>query len=370
MNKILIATGLYPPQIGGPATYTKLLNDSLPSLGFEVTVVNFGDVLHLPKIIRHIIYFVKIFRSARGVDCIYALDPVSVGFPTALVARMLRKRFIVRIAGDYAWEQGVQRFGVEDELDIFTKKSLSYSFSVSVLVRVERWVAQTAERIIVPSRYLQKIILSWGISKTKIQVVHSVFEGVGAKGNRQAIRAMLGFGGKLVISAGRLVPWKGFNTLIEIMPKLKKRVSGIRLMIVGDGPTRTVLEKRIKELGLSEDVILIGSLDQRILHSYIRASDVFVLNSSYEGFSHLLLEVMALETPIVTTDSGGNPELITNEKEGLLVRYNDRKALIEAIEKSLNPSHAQKVIRNGSEKLLSFTEEKMLSELIPNFKNT
>ncbi len=79
--KILIATGIYPPDIGGPATYSKLLKDELPGRGIDVQVLSFGQVRHLPKIIRHFSYLLKILKLGRGVDVIYAQDPVSVGFP-------------------------------------------------------------------------------------------------------------------------------------------------------------------------------------------------------------------------------------------------------------------------------------------------
>ena len=94
-KKILIATGLYPPEVGGPATYSKLLFDTLPKHGFEVTVVSFGEVRRLPKGIRHVFYFFKIIKKGRYTDCIFAQDPVSVGLPAFLAARLLRKRFLL-----------------------------------------------------------------------------------------------------------------------------------------------------------------------------------------------------------------------------------------------------------------------------------
>ena len=102
--KILIATGLYPPDIGGPATYTALLEKELPQHGIEVTVAPFSSVRHLPKGIRHVAYFLTLMRMSRNVSFIYALDPVSVGVP-ALFASILRfKPFILSVRGDYAWE--------------------------------------------------------------------------------------------------------------------------------------------------------------------------------------------------------------------------------------------------------------------------
>ena len=115
--KILLATGIFPPQIGGPATYSKLLYDELPKRGIDVEIATFGDYLDKPKIIRHFLYFLELLRKAPDVDLIYALDPVSVGLPALFAAQVRKKKFVLRIAGDYAWEQGSQRWNVSDTLD-------------------------------------------------------------------------------------------------------------------------------------------------------------------------------------------------------------------------------------------------------------
>ena len=85
--RILIATGLFPPEIGGPATYSKLLQDMLPDFGFWVTVLPFREVRRLPKLIRHVWYFWRVVRAGFYADIIFAQDPVSVGLPAALAAR-------------------------------------------------------------------------------------------------------------------------------------------------------------------------------------------------------------------------------------------------------------------------------------------
>src|SRR3989338_9957691 len=94
-KNILICTGIYPPDIGGPATYSKLLFDELPKRGVGVDVLSFGQVRHLPKIIRHIIYFFKALKIGKRADIIFAQDPVSVGLPAMLAAKILRKKIYI-----------------------------------------------------------------------------------------------------------------------------------------------------------------------------------------------------------------------------------------------------------------------------------
>ncbi|MBX4192602.1 hypothetical protein KW798_03930, partial [Candidatus Parcubacteria bacterium] len=123
-KKILIATPLYPPESGGPATYAKLIEKELTARGFVVQVLPFSTVAHLPFGVRHVVYFFKVLFSAAWT--VYALDPVSVGFPAALASSMVGKKFLLRVPGDYAWEQGQQRFGVKESLDFFQTKRYGF----------------------------------------------------------------------------------------------------------------------------------------------------------------------------------------------------------------------------------------------------
>jgi glycosyltransferase involved in cell wall biosynthesis len=357
--KILIATGIYPPDIGGPASYSKALFDELPKKGIEALVLSFGEVRHYPKVIRHFAYFFKTISRARGCDIIYAQDPVSVGLPAVVAAKILRKKFILKVVGDYAWEQGVSRFEVKDLLDEFSRKFGGYGLAVFILKRIETYVAKRAEKIVVPSKYLKQIVSNWGIDKNKITVVYNSFDGEIQNDTENVPRE------RIIFSAGRLVPWKGFLTLIALMPRLIRHFPEIKLIIAGEGSERRKLERAIKELSLSSSVFLAGPLSQEKLFKYIRSASVFVLNTAYEGFSHQLLEVMALGTPVVTTDIGGNPEVIENEKNGLLVKLDDRDAIVRSVEKILlNEAFSGELTENARRTVALFNRERMINETV------
>src|SRR3989344_9043203 len=106
MSRILLVTPLFPPDIGGPATHAVFIERELVDRGHKVTRCYFGKYKHYPYIIRHItFFFVILFKGFRS-DTIYALDPLGVGLPSAIVSLILRKHFVQRIAGDRAWETG------------------------------------------------------------------------------------------------------------------------------------------------------------------------------------------------------------------------------------------------------------------------
>jgi glycosyltransferase involved in cell wall biosynthesis len=367
--KILIATGIYPPSIGGPATYSKLIFDELPKHGIEAEVLSFDEVRHLPKIIRHFAYFFKTLSRGKKADIIFAQDPVSVGLPAMWAAKILGKKCILKIVGDYAWEQGAQRSGITEDLDSFSKKNgdtaKGYPRLVRRLKRTQIKVATAAKKIIVPSRYLKSIITNWGIDPEKIQVIYNAFEGAHVETSRQVIRAKLGIEGPLFSSAGRLVPWKGFEALVDATMELAKNIPGVKSLIIGEGPYRSALEKKIATAKASDHVMLAGKMKQTELWKYIKASDAFVLNTQYEGFSHQLLEVMALGTPIVTTRTGGNIELIDHGKSGLLVEYNDTKGIVTALLTILKmEGEGERLTSGAKQKVSAFTKERMIAELI------
>ena len=253
--KILIATGIFPPQGGGPAKYSKLLFDKLPQYGFEVTVVNFGDVLGFPKIIRHVIYFFRLFLKGFSNDIIFAQDPVSVGLPAMLVSKVLRKVFYLKIVGDYAWEQGMQRFAVMDLLDVFSKEYKKYSFQVKVLKRIELFVANHADQIIVPSEYLKKIVGNWGVRLSKIEVIYNGFNVPEIKSGKDELRKKFNYVGKVIVSPGRLVPWKGFDTVISAFPYILKTNPGVKLVIIGEGPEEKRLRGEVEKFNIEDKVI-------------------------------------------------------------------------------------------------------------------
>lgn len=358
--KVLVATPLYPPEPGGPATYARTLETELPGRGVSVAVYPFSSVRALPKVFRHIAYAWGVFRRGRSADVILALDPVSVGVPAALAARLLRKPLVVKVVGDYAWEQGVQRFGVTDLLDVFVTKQ-SYGLPVRVLKWFERSVARQAQRVIVPSEYLKRIVVAWGVSRDRIVVVPNAGP-VLASPNKNALRGVLKYHGPLVITIGRLVPWKGVEGLVRAF-SAEPRLADVRLVVIGDGPELPRLEALVEELGAGLQVTFTGALTHDVTMRYLKAADLFALNTAYEGFSHLLLEALTLGTPVVTTAVGGNPELIDDGVSGILVPYDDRKALASAIARVLeNTPLRTRLSQGGKRAAARYTRESMVAK--------
>lgn len=327
--RLIIATPLYPPEIGGPATYAKLLSEGLPGKGIEVELVKFSDVRrwYFPKFVRHYVYYRRVLKAARNADVVLALDPVSVGLPAMKATKRAGKPFVVKIVGDYAWEQGQQRFGVKETLDEFVMH-VQPSFFVRKLQAIQMRVAAAATRIIVPSEYLKSIVMAWGIAEEKISVIYNGIEIPEHLPEQHKKEDEF-----LIVSAGRRVPWKGF----EAIERVAKAHPNWRVFIASGLP-------RTDTLG------------------WIRTADVFVLNSTYEGLSHVLIEAMTLGTPIIATSAGGNTTLVADEETGLLIPAGDDNALEQAlISVAQDSGRARERALAGQKRMKDFSVPHMIS---------
>jgi len=157
---------------------------------------------------------------------------------------------------------------------------------------------------------------------------------------RDDLRDKLGIGSeKIILAIGRLFDPKDYPNLLRAFSNIESKKRGVRLWIVGDGPLRQFLESMTIDLGLSNIVTFLGVCPNDDIPDLLRAADVFVLSSAWEGFGLVVAEAMATEKVVVATDSGGVKELVGDC--GLLVPPKNSEALSNALEKALNMSPEQ-----------------------------
>lgn len=378
MSKILITTGIFMPEIGGPASYAKNLANRLNESGVTVltysSVFNFKDDKNQPyKIVRvwsgwpkglkHLIYLFRALSLAKKNDVVFALNAVSAGVPAMYAAKMAKKKLFVKIVGDAAWEKTMNKGKTHLLINDFQKSKKTGW--IGILHKLQFRVCKRAGGIIVPSEYLADIVAGWGVPKEKIKVIYNGVDFKSADISQEEAKKKIGIYGDIILSAGRLVPWKGFRMLIKIMPRLSEISQLFRLVIVGDGPDRKILESMVKNLGLERKVYLVGRKTQEELATYLATADMFVLNSGYEGFSHQILEAMTAGVPVITTAVGGNKEVIRQGENGFMVKYQDEFNLAQAI-KSLweNKELQEEFKKEGKKTAEHFSSEKMFSETI------
>jgi glycosyltransferase involved in cell wall biosynthesis len=133
------------------------------------------------------------------------------------------------------------------------------------------------------------------------------------------------------LCVSRLSPEKRIDDIIVAFHRAINQVSNIRLVIIGDGPCRCNIEKKVRELGLQDRVSLIGTVPHSKIVDYYRDSDAFVLASSSEGVPVAMLEAMATGIPVIVTNVGGIGDLVKDGINGILFQAGDTKGLTRAI---------------------------------------
>lgn len=151
----------------------------------------------------------------------------------------------------------------------------------------------------------------------------------------------------VLVSVGRLVPEKDFSCLIQAFAKLRHSRDA-RLIILGEGPLREDLEQEVRAFGLERDVFLPGFVDNPF--AIMRAADLFVLSSAWEGFGNVLVEAMACDIPVISTDCPSGPaEILENGKWGHLVPVGDVNSLFSAMMEALDSTEHPDVSARASD---------------------
>jgi glycosyltransferase involved in cell wall biosynthesis len=172
--------------------------------------------------------------------------------------------------------------------------------------------------------------------------------------------------GVIIGAVGRLHAVKGFTYLLEAFARLAPDFPQATLLLVGDGPDRSILEQLAARYRLSQRVTFMG--EQTDVPSFLAALDVLALPSLHEGMPNVVLEAMAAGLPVVASHTGGVPEVVVHGETGWLVAAADQGALCKAIFNLLNdPSRAQamgKAGRQRVERLFNLADTISITEIL------
>ncbi len=379
--KVLIATGIFPPDVRGPATMLAALPEALHQKGLAVKVLTYSDVEKAASdgdevirvlrnknfLSRYLKYFFAMWRLARRVDLIYVTDIYSVGYFAYLIKKLTGKKYIVRFAGDSAWESAVLKNATNDYIMDFQDKN--YGGKIEKIKARRKKILITADKVITVSSFMSQLALKIGVAEKNIKVIYNSVDFINDSWFIQEkvneIKKQYGHDVKIIVSAGQLNPWKGFDGVIKIMPELIKKIGGVNLLILGQGQEMENLKNLAASLNVTDSTRFLGKINHKDILNYFKAADLFILNSNYEGLSHTILEVIKAGAPIITTYSGGNPEVIENEKSGMLVHYNNEEELLNAAVKILSDQNlAKKFVENAKNDLVKFNWEKLVVETV------
>ncbi len=356
--KIIIATPIYPPEIGGPATYTKELCERLADT-HDITVITYTNSAEAfpktrlipvgkgrPLPVRLGIFFVKLFRASKGTDVIYVQNAMAAGLPVALVCMLRGIPFVLKFVGDEAWERATQRRLTQKRLEEFMA-SPDGGIKIRLMMLVQGFVLRRAAVVTTPSAYLSEaLIRTYGVKPERAVVNYNAAE------STQVLPFETKHVAHQIATTARLVAWKGIDGIIRALSIVKKKFPDAQLIVAGDGPEMQNLQDLSKKVGAADSVTFLGNISRAETWQLRKNSEIYVLNSTYEGLPHTVLTSFAAETPTIATNIPGTNEALYHEKTGLLVEPGDYQALADAIERLFNNPALGKELAENGKKLL------------------
>jgi len=341
-------TSIFPPDIGGPATHSADLQAELRARGHEISVVTLtdaprrtedGHVVRFPRRwpwpVRLVAIAAWLICNRRRYDVVYA-----TGLHPAAVAggRLAGRPVVVKVVGDSAWDRGVRLSLTNRDFDRFQQATRG-SLRLRLMRALRDWSVRNASAVTAPSDYLREVAEGWmGSRATPVRVIPNGVRAIIAE------RASHRTSTLRLASVGRLVAHKRIDALVQAI----SMVSGVDLVIVGDGPERRSLEDETERLSLRHRIIFTGSLEHQLVLERLYHSDALAIASSYEGLPHVVLEALALGLPVVTSAVGGASEVVTDGLDGLVIDPPDAPAFAAAFTRLRDDEALRTKLRAGA----------------------
>jgi glycosyltransferase involved in cell wall biosynthesis len=333
--KVLVVSGIWPPDVGGPASHAPDVARFLLERGHDVEVVTtatappapFDVPVHwisrrLPKGAIHLRTAAEIARRAADADVVYTTGMFGRSSAGATAAR---RPYVIKLTADPAFERARRRGIVVGDVDEF--QALGGGPVVRLLRLARDAELRRAAHVFTPSAYLRELAVAWGVLPTRVSVLPNPSPSIPELAARDALRSGFRMDGATLAFAGRLTAQKALGDALDAL----SRTDGVTLLIAGDGDQRAPLEARVNELALGARVRFLGPLPRDRIVELFRAADAAILSSSWENFPHTVVEALAAGTPVIATAVGGVAEVVHDGENGLLVPPGDVEALSNAI---------------------------------------
>ncbi len=349
---MLLVSGIYPPDTGGPATFTQDFSRWLVHKNLSISVVAYTDgpsktvidegvkvvQIHRDKNIA-IRYFRFIWTLIKNYDSSTKVL-ASGAFLEILSASLIRNiKYTVKIPGDIVWERA-RNSGITDlDINSFQKSELNAKYRV--FRKLFSLSISRAKNIVVPSEFLQNLVASWVGNSKKIELIYNSVD------NSTFSKAQSHHNDFDVVTASRLVPWKGVEDIIRCCSELN-----LSLAIAGEGPDETKLKELASALGAS--VTFLGQIPKAEMSEFYRTGKIFVLNSSYEGMPHALIEAKASGLLCVGRAGTGSEEVIRDMVDGILVNGEPGNNLKEILGRAVsNPELVARLRLNAHDDVVN-----------------
>jgi glycosyltransferase involved in cell wall biosynthesis len=347
---VLVVSGLWPPDVGGPASHAPAVADWLHGRGHRVEVVVTAEerperrpypVRYTPRSLvvgaRHGHAAAVVGAAARAADIVYTTGMFT---RTALACALARRPYVLKLTGDPAFERLRARGVVGGDVESFQSDA---GRAARTLTAIRDVTLRRAAHVLCPSDYLRQLVLRWGVPADRVSLLPNPAPEP-PRAERLLLRQRLGLTGHTLVFAGRLTVQKDLPVLLRAVAA----VDDVSLLVAGDGPERAGAEALARQLGVDGRVRFLGAQPRATVMELFTAGDAAVMSSRWENFPHTVVEALAAGAPVLTTDVGGVREAVRDGESGLLVPSGDPAALAAAVRRYLGDPDLQAVLRAGA----------------------
>jgi glycosyltransferase involved in cell wall biosynthesis len=351
--RVLVVSGIWPPDVGGPASHAPEVAAFLLAHGHAPHVLVTADrapaqeaypVDWIPRAspVRHLRAFRRVAQLAKRADVVYTTGMFVRSGAGSLAAHT---PYVVKLTADPGYERARRRGLTHASLVDFQQERSPVTWPL-------RWsrdeLAKHAAHVITPSSFLRDLAVGWGVER--VTVLPNPAPDVSDSPSREELRARFGFDGPTLVFAGRLALPKALEVGIEAA-----RRAGVALAIAGDGPERA----RLEALGHAR---FLGPLPRAEVLELFRAGDASLLSSNWENFPHSVVESLAAGTPVIATRVGGVPEVVHDGENGLLVPPGDVNALTDAIRRGFGD--LERLRANAVPSIADYSRDRVYGQLL------
>lgn len=361
--KILLAAGIFYPDVGGPAIHIRKIAERLVLEGYKPVVLAYGDdaenkqfdfeVLrvsrHNHKIIQWLLYFWYAVKLAFGSKLVYAFDPTAAGVPARVAAYIAGKPFVIRIGGDPIWEREAEMGRRVMPIDKYYEQNL-FKEDKPVLYRIIKWLVNSADAVIFYNQFWKDFYNKYyGLSFEKIRIIKNpIFR-------KEVASQELGQNPQIIF-AGRFVTYKNLPLVMRAFDRVRSNLDRGRLLLIGRGPEHDSLIKIKNSLKSVESIKFLESLPQEKLFEEVRNSALSLGPALSEFNPNFILESLSLGKPVILSKGHG---LSIDLPEEFLFDPLSEDELVSKIEYLFDPLSYKKAVDTISSLDMSQTWEKV-----------
>ncbi len=314
--KILITTGIFRPEFGGPATMAVELASRLQAAGHTVTVITYSDkpyydfdaeynfklvrVVRSSKLANYAKYFFAVLRHTFKNDCIYSLDWFSAGMPVCAAAFVAGKKYAVRVGGGYIWEKYLAEGRPPVTLRQFYERGLYRQYNLMYMII--KIVLRRAEKVVFNSDIQKELYITYyGLKPQKTAAILNAVPEYMLSTLMKSYNKTQGLDvrDKEIVFVGRFIKMKNVESLIQAFARLDDY--SYKLLLIGEGPAEKILHELVDRLEISHRVIFIKPMSQDEVFKRISNCAYAVIPSWTDVSPHQAYEYLAHNIPFLLT---------------------------------------------------------------------